>query len=536
MRKERWSRGTVINQEGSMVNVQVDSAVMCFNQSKVRRDHDEWHDVAIPGLEGPEPKVEETDDYEPDVDYAEAYLGEQEHWFYQSGKSDVVELFSSNTGLSWHLSKMDMSVGQPIDHKNGFNLNSKAKQADAWKHLEKIDPEYVLISNPSPNAWKYNIFKFCLEVMEWQNSRGKGYIVITPPDSGFATFLDARSKLKKLSLDMKNYVTCDDSIRYLCMYLNHDDATDLCQPRYAFKNEGKPWTDPQWKSLPSRLCSFIARVTRQRTWIDRRQSYLMEDLLREYDDGALCGTSLMLDRGVECSCLLQDMRSIPTSIPVPLKHILPQKFTTPMLVQTLRKIDQLPRSTEASVKESTDPRIMELIPGLANIRQKTLPQMYFEQCSVYCGTYGRVHPLFQQQEDAVLLIWKPGDYDHVFFMFVSQLYPHHELFKIQGWSVIVFSRELSGAIRRMIDEPSRVDVNPPDIDDAHPDNHGYDPPEPPATDVAEPLDPDDDDMPDYPTGPDPDDDDESKFHANQLLICSNQLPMIGMLELSRGSE
>ena len=209
-------------------------------------------------------------------------------------------------------------------------------------------------------------------------------------------------------LDMTNYVSCDPQIKNLCMYHSQMDLQDICQPRYAFRNEGNPWTDPQWKCLPSRLCSFVARITRQRPWVDRRQLYLMEDLLHDFDDGSLCGASLMLDRGVECSCLLQDLHSVATSIPVPLKHIRPQKFTTPMLVQTLRKIDQLPRSTEASVKETTDPRIIELIPGLMDIRQKTLPQMYFEQCSVYRGTYGRVNPLFQQQEGAVLLIWKPG--------------------------------------------------------------------------------------------------------------------------------
>ena len=51
-----------------------------------------------------------------------------------------------------------------------------------------------------------------------------------------------------------------------------------------------------------------------------------------------------LDREPECSCLLQDLHHVETSIPVPLKHILPQRFTTQLLVQTLRKIDQLPRS------------------------------------------------------------------------------------------------------------------------------------------------------------------------------------------------
>ena len=88
---------------------------------------------------------------------------------------------------------------------------------------------------------------------------------------------------------------------------------------------------------------------------------MFEDLLNHYGDGALCGASMFLDRGAESSCLLQDLHHVETSIPVPLKHILPQRFTTQLLIQTLRKIDQLPRSTEASVREWTDPRIIELI-------------------------------------------------------------------------------------------------------------------------------------------------------------------------------
>ena len=192
-KKERWIRGTVISQEGAMVNVHVDDAVMRVNQSKVRRDHDEWHDVAVPGLDNPEPvplAAEDEDDCEPDIaEYAEAYLGEQAHWFCQTGKCDVVELFSSNTGLSWHMSRLNMKVGEPIDHKHGWSFNSKTKQYQVWKQLEKLDPEYVLITNPSPNSWKYSVFKFCLDVMKWQVDRGKGFLVITPPDSGFAQFL-----------------------------------------------------------------------------------------------------------------------------------------------------------------------------------------------------------------------------------------------------------------------------------------------------------------------------------------------------------
>ena len=95
-KNERWIRGTVISQEGSMVNVHVDNAVMRVNQSKIRRDHDEWHDVAVPGL-GTDPvplAVEDEDQYEPSIaggDYAEAYFGEETHWFCPAGKCDFVE-------------------------------------------------------------------------------------------------------------------------------------------------------------------------------------------------------------------------------------------------------------------------------------------------------------------------------------------------------------------------------------------------------------------------------------------------------------
>ena len=127
--------------------------------------------------------------------------------------------------------------------------------------------------------------------------------------------------------------------------------------------------------------------------------------------------------------------------------------------------------------------------------------MYFEDCSVFRGTYGRVNPLLQHPDGAVLLIWKPGDYDHVYFMFVSQMYPHHEQFHIHDWSMIVFAREMTAAIkRRVVDPPTRGSTPPNDDDPIHPDQHGDEP--------EDPL--DDDNQPDYNTGPDPEDDDDEE--------------------------
>ena len=249
--------------------------------------------------------VEDEDDYEPDIaEYAEAYLGEQAHWFCQTGKCDVVELFSSNTGLSWHMARLNMKVGEPVDHKHGWSFNSKRKQNQVWKQLEKLDPEYVLITNPSPNSWKYSVFKFCLDVMKWQVDRGKGFLVITPPDSGFAQFLTWKKFQKDrikyhigcFNLDMTNYCRCDPSIKNLRVYYNHDEDFDMLEPQHAFRREGKLWNDPQWKVLPSYLCSFIAQFTQLVPLRGMRQYFLFEDLLEHFDDGALCGTSMFLDR------------------------------------------------------------------------------------------------------------------------------------------------------------------------------------------------------------------------------------------------
>lgn len=93
---------------------------------------------------------------------------------------------------------------------------------------------------------------------------------------------------------------------------------------------------------------------------------------------------------------------------------------------------------EVSVRESADENIVALFPGLQNICQMTLPQMYFESCSFFRGSCGGANPLFGLPEDSVVLIQNPGSYHRVYFMFLSQLYPHFEEFQVHNWSMIVF--------------------------------------------------------------------------------------------------
>ena len=496
--KGKWIRGKVLSQEGAMVHIHTDKAVVRINQSKVRRDHDEWHDVSIPNLDEKKEEIKEDEEEIKREDHnllCEGCLGEQAFWFYDDQKCDVLELFGSSSGFSWMMARKGTKVGQPIDHKHGSNLNTAYGQAEAWKKIKRMDPELIFINNPSPQSARKMIFRFCLEVIIWQCKRKKQFIVTCPEQSYFSQFLDQKRWHKVLNanlcwerVDVQHFCNCKDEIKDMKVYHSYDDYyQDISlfghlRNKVCFKHEAL-WNDPDWKYLPSR---FIAALMQgfpglSKSYVtDKRQEFLFEDILEDFDNGLLCGTCMHHDRHGDHSLLLRDLDTRNIDIPVPLRHILPQKFSTPSLVSTLRMIDSLPVGTEVSVRESTNERIVEMIPGLQNIRQKTLPQMYFEACSVFRGTYGRVNPLFSHPEDAVMIIWKPGEYGRIYFMFMSQLYPHYKEFHVHNWSMIVYSTETTGAIKRRVDNPPMTGGQiPPHApvevdghDPIHPDDHG----------------------------------------------------------------
>ena len=105
--------------------------------------------------------------------------------------------------------------------------------------------------------------------------------------------------------------------------------------------------------------------------------------------------------------------------------------------------------------------------------------------------------LLQRHPDAVVIIWNPHDYDHVFFVTLSQLIPCLKQMKADHWSMIVFWNEGSG---------SRPSTGAGDDDDT-PGPSGYQ--DPVVPDETMPHDDPGDDSPDLggtgggPLGPGP---------------------------------
>ena len=286
------------------------------------------------------------------------------------------------------------------------------------------------------------------------------------------------------------------------------------EPQHAFSREGKLWTDPQWKNY-HHVCVHSLHTSRNlfhgRTW-DRTLCLkicwiimVMEHCVAHLCSWIVvlsvhvcCKTCIMLRPLFQCHWSTYFHRGLPLS---------------QLLIQTLRKIDQLPRSTEASVREWTDPRIIELIPGLQDARKRRCLKCIL-----------KIAACSEERMDVLIKSLVPTSWGccltHLETWWLWSCLLHVCVTVVStSWTVPYswleydrFSREMTGAIkRRVVDPPAQGSTPPNDDDPIHPDQHGDVPPNDDDDDMLsgdEPEDPlDDDNQPDYNTGPDPDDHD-----------------------------
>ena len=442
-----WVRGKVVSQEGAMVLVQVHKSVSRVNQSKVRRDHDPWHDVAIPL--NPEPEVKEEG--APDRSQFSEGTGhhcscccehEISYHTYTEKRSDFVEISASASGLTACAARSGMLAGVPI---LGEQFNMKKVQqsiSQAWKTSVNNDPEHVIIHPVVPKQWNEKaakaFWKFCADVARWQDNRGCFVTIIYPRGEGFWSSQGCRSLVWRYSFHSEDFSFAKDpKVWSLTLKSNLPEGTfGRLHSLDRFSGDDM--------SLDPRFVVLMTSCLSDQCVSDHRQECLFEDLLEDFDDGSLCALSLRSDRNYdalsaiptkeEFSALGVDREKLPRS----LQFVSPQRFVTSSLVRLLP-------GTEMEIHTSTSKQALSLKPSLKSVRVLTLPHMAchmeFEFCNVYRGTFGKTLPLLQRHPDAVVILWNPNDYDHVFFVILSQLIPCLKQMNADHWSMIVFWSE-----------------------------------------------------------------------------------------------
>ena len=160
-----WVRGIVVSQEGAMVLVEVHRAVLRVNQSKVRRDGDPWHDVAIP-LKSDESRSSEPSEVREDVprgssqdealerighkilDRASArYCYEHEICYrtLTSGKSDFVEISPHLTGLTACTVHSGLAASVPVEFGEWDAKDIQSSIESAWQVIVAAEPNHLII-------------------------------------------------------------------------------------------------------------------------------------------------------------------------------------------------------------------------------------------------------------------------------------------------------------------------------------------------------------------------------------------------------
>ena len=313
-----WVRGTVISQEGAMVLVEVHRSVLRVNQSKVRRDGDPWHDVAIP-LKPAEPRGSSPEEVRDDAprrssqeealerigdrlleQASSRFCYEHEICFHSLtfGKSDFVEITPHLTGLTACTCHSGLVASEPVLFGEGSAKKIQSSIESAWQVILAAEPNHIIIHPVIPAQWTKKaanaFWHFCAEVSRWQDDRGDGYFVtIYPAHSGFWLSQSSRSLKWRCSMTFCTFKNKGEQQHGDISFLTN--APDGSLDRLESLGEGyssEEILDPRFAVLLSQCLLSNHRS-------DLRQGFLFEDIFEDFEDGTLCALCLRSERNSE---------------------------------------------------------------------------------------------------------------------------------------------------------------------------------------------------------------------------------------------
>ena len=133
--------------------------------------------------------------------------------------------------------------------------------------------------------------------------------VTVPKGNKFCLFLQKFiSSLKNpvfhFDVDMNCFCYCPKGMSYVTVFHSYascqgwkgiGDCSFQAKTVQATRSN-QYFKDPDWKKFPFSFLVEMNRFLPYSETSDKRQSFLIEDLLENFDSGSLCGTALLLER------------------------------------------------------------------------------------------------------------------------------------------------------------------------------------------------------------------------------------------------
>ncbi len=484
-----WERVTVIAVEGSMITVNSQTkGVMRINQSKLRKDADEWYDVDLPVLDDSDPNVLPSDRPESE-EQVSGYL-EYANIMWEVtcvGKIDFLELFSGSARLSAACASTGLKVGPPIDLKTGFNLNSRKGQALAMQLILELEPETVFMApvcSPwcswsnmkTPEAREHDrkqvlpMVEFCVQVAWHQIKNGRKFIIENPEKSQLF-YQQAVLRLSKhqdvsfllfdhCQFGMKDPITNNYYKKgtYLMHNFHFSDLSPIARKCTGnHKHQSVEGTIPGFGNRSKltqvytfNFCKRLASCLRQLQPIKprNRQSFLLEDLLDlgQFTERSVCHLCSLSEQP---DVLTGTGFSATASDSIVLN--LPSVDTTPDVRQRLNVVNALSLGTDVYLHYDWSSLHDTLVPITRSLRKQFFPNQQFDCCRVLRGNVGEYQvPLVSLSATSYVLAWRKRDVSRLFLGLVTS-FQWQEDFDPKEWSFIVYYNE--GANSKL-DDPS----------------------------------------------------------------------------------
>ena len=438
----RWARARVISQNGAIVTVETDKAVLRVNQSKVRRDYDPWHDVPLPrNLDKPEKEVplepdDETENLEENegpADQTADYVQDFKTFLtkVKAGSFSALNVSFENSNQILELSSPSCSVtplliDYGLEASNPYDLNAVSSVSKLTDKLQRMRPSIVLFNllGVDKKHMRQVLHDVSNELHEYINDTGFILVVL---DSMSLPVLTKKSKHK-----IKELKNVEEHIFHPGGDSNHYCSMMTNMPR-SYATYPLSQTSDRSKN---RLAVFAVKL---------RES--MKAYLSEKDDWPTSYYSeLLLDT------LLEDFTSTEIKdLDVWYgKHEMQEevfsvsyKLTTDdkFLQNMMRSVDALPAKTEANL-ESVNGRSAEFFKtSVLYARRKLIPRLSFETSVIYRGTYGRKIPLSAMDDSCMILWWVKNKRPYQLFvtssrdfMDVQRRMPASKISMVTFWS------------------------------------------------------------------------------------------------------
>ena len=539
----RWIRGKVISHTKSMVTIESANNIHRINETKVRRDHDEWHDVPLPILNDDPDDEQEAEasedpaqvDDQDDTAQAEEGRGSSSSssgvryahtlWLISGDNNiDFIEIFSGSQHLSSTCALAGYKVGTPIDKQDNpfHDITTVAGRELVWDIIMKQNPKVIFLAPPCTpwsqmqnindqirvaeqqrQAWP--ILNFCRDVAAYQANCGRYFIIENPSTS---KIWNTKQFLEISWIKDTNWRNTD-----FCMYGMRDPVSG----KYYHKRVSLMFNCPMEKiERLFRLCvpgtckhehekvegycsGYGRRTTLSQVYplsfckaFSECLGNLIHDTAYVVDD--MLQTSFIADILDSCNSgevdqIVQWTNRTEQSALSTIEHerlLNPESCRQPVPILSsklwhyMTYASRLAQGAELLLHQDSGPTVKHLCAMVRLLRATLLPNSEFTHASVLRGTYGTRIPIVYTNPEAVVVVWKKKSTERQ-VLIGSVINLRADFNPYDSCLVILWNEERRG---NYVPDPPHVDVPMPGANDQPP------PPEEPA-----PFDADDEDMP-----------------------------------------